>query len=136
MMAEALQELVKDFEEKMMVIYQQLVKESEDLKNEVRELQRTCEILRAEAANSKAEYLKLKNGILHAGETMRNFLGSIVTEADEAAAEATAESQEAGVKRFNRQLATFCRSGLKRRSFADINRKACQPRVSPVGLST
>jgi ribosome-associated translation inhibitor RaiA len=92
MMTEALQQLVREFEEKMTVIFQQLVKESEDLKNEVRELQRTCEMLQAEKTKVTDENLKLKNGILHASETMRDFLASIVAEANEAAA----EGKEAG----------------------------------------
>jgi DNA polymerase III gamma/tau subunit len=86
-MTEALHQLVRDFEEKMTVIFQQLVKESEDLQNEVRELNRTCEMLRAEKTTLKAENLKLKNGILHSIETMRDSLAAIVGETDEAAAE-------------------------------------------------
>ena len=95
-MMEALQHLVREFEEKMTVIFQQQVKESEDLKNEIRELQRTCDILRAERNTLKAENLKLKNGILHASETMRDFLRAIVVEANDTAAEANNAGQEAG----------------------------------------
>jgi DNA polymerase III gamma/tau subunit len=96
MMIEALQLLVRDFEEKMMVIFKQLVKESGDLKNEVRELQSTCEMLRSKKIMLEAENLKLKNGILHASEAMRDFLASIVAEANEAAAELKDAGQEAG----------------------------------------
>ena len=96
MMIEALQKLVMEFEEKMTVIFQQQVKESDGLKNEVRELQRTCEMLRSEKNKFKAENLKLVKGILQAGETMRDFLVSIVAEANEAAAEVKDAGQEAG----------------------------------------
>jgi cell division protein FtsB len=87
MMTEVLQQLLRDFEEKATVFFQQLIEKSEDLKNQVNELHSTCEMLRAEKAALKAENLKLKNGILHASETMRDFLQTIVAEADKAAAE-------------------------------------------------
>ena len=93
-MTEALQQLVREFEEKMTVIFQQLVMESEDLKKEVRELQRTCETLRAENSKLLAENLKLKNGILHASESMKDFLQAIVEEADETAVEVKDAGQE------------------------------------------
>jgi hypothetical protein len=95
-MTEALHQLVSEFEEKMSVIFQQLVKESEDLKNDVRELHRTCEMLRAEKTTLKAENLKLKNGILHSIETMRDSLAAIVGEADESAVGLMEAGQEAG----------------------------------------
>jgi DNA polymerase III gamma/tau subunit len=91
MMTEALQQLVREFEEKMMVIFQQLVKESEDLKNEVRELQSTCEMLRADKTTLIAENLKLKHGILQASQTMTEFLKGLVVEANEPAPEANDE---------------------------------------------
>ena len=91
-MTEALQQLVREFEEKMTVIFQQLVKESEGLKHEVRELQRTCEMLRAENSKMFAQNLKLKNGILHASESMKDFLQAIAEEADEAAVEEAGET--------------------------------------------
>ena len=75
-----LQQLVREFEKKMTVIFQRLVMESWDLKQEVRELQRTCEKLRA-------ENLKLKNGILHASEGMQAFLQAALEEANETAVE-------------------------------------------------
>jgi hypothetical protein len=78
MMTEELHQLVKEFEEKMSVIFQQLVKEADDLKNEVRELNRTCDMLRADKTALKTENLRLKNGILHSIETMRDSLASIV----------------------------------------------------------
>jgi septal ring factor EnvC (AmiA/AmiB activator) len=78
MMTEELHQLVKEFEEKMSVIFQQLVKEADDLKNEVRDLNRTCDMLRAEKTALKTENLRLKNGILHSIETMRDSLASIV----------------------------------------------------------
>ena len=43
-MTQALQELVREFEEKMMSIFQQLVTESEGLKKEVSKLQSTGEV--------------------------------------------------------------------------------------------
>ena len=95
-MTEALQQLVREFEEKITVFVQQLVEKSEDLTNQVRELHRTCEMLRTERTTLKAENLKLKNGILNASETMRDFLKTIVEEANEAAAEVKDEGQEAG----------------------------------------
>ncbi len=94
-MTEVLQQLVREFEEKITVFFQQLVEKSEDLKNQVTELHRTCEMLQAEKATLKAENLKLKNGILHASETMRDFLQTIVAEADGAAAEVKDAGQEA-----------------------------------------
>jgi ribosome-associated translation inhibitor RaiA len=96
MMTEALQQLVREFEEKITVFLQQLVEKSEDLTNQVRELHRTCEMLRTERNTLRAENLKLKNGILHASETMRDFLKAIVEEANEPAAEVKDEGQEAG----------------------------------------
>jgi predicted nucleic acid-binding Zn-ribbon protein len=90
------QQPVKEFEEKMMAIFQQLVKESADLKNEVRELQRDCETLRTERTTVKAENLKLKSAIMSAGETMRDFLQAIVAEVNEPAAEEKDASQEGG----------------------------------------
>jgi hypothetical protein len=95
-MTEALQQLVREFEEKMTVIFQQLVKESEDLKNEVRELQRTCEMLGTEKTTLKAENLKLKTGILRASENMRDFLQAVVADANGAVAEGKDAAQEAG----------------------------------------
>ena len=95
-MAEALQQLVRDFEEKLMGIFQQLLKESEDLKNEVRELHHTCEMLRTEKTALKAENLKLKTGILHASENMRDFLQAIVADANGTAAEGKDAGREAG----------------------------------------
>ena len=86
-MTEALQQLVREFEERMTVIFQQLVKESEGLKNEVRDLQRTCEVLRAENSKMFAQNLKLKNGILQASESMKDFLQTIVEEANETGGE-------------------------------------------------
>jgi hypothetical protein len=96
MMTEALQQLMREFEEKMMVIFQQQVKESEDLKNEVRELHSTCEMLRAEKTTLMAENLKLKNGILQASETMTDFLKALVVETSEAAPEENDAGQAAG----------------------------------------
>jgi DNA polymerase III gamma/tau subunit len=95
-MTEALKQLIREFEEKTMVIFQQLVKESEDLKNEVRELQNTCEMLRAEKTTLISENLKLKHGILQASETMTDFLKSLVVDTNEAASEANDAGQEAG----------------------------------------
>jgi hypothetical protein len=95
MMPDVLEQLVREFEEKTTVFFQQLVEKSEDLKNQVRKLHSTCEMLRAEKATLKAENLKLKNGILHASETMRDFLQTIVAEADEAAAEVNDTGQGA-----------------------------------------
>jgi DNA polymerase III gamma/tau subunit len=95
-MTEALQQLVREFEEKTTVIFQQLVKESEDLKNEVRELQNTCERLRAEKSTLTAENLKLKHGIMRASETMMDFFKTLVAEPNEAAPEAIDASQEVG----------------------------------------
>jgi hypothetical protein len=71
----------------MTVIFHQLVMESWDLKKEVRELQHTCEMLRA-------ENLKLKNGILHASESMKDFLQAILEEANETAVEVKDAGQE------------------------------------------
>ncbi len=79
-MTEGLKQLVADFEEKLTIIFQQMVTESERLKNEARELHRSYEILRDEKAKLKAENLKLKNGILQASESMRDFLKAIVEE--------------------------------------------------------
>jgi hypothetical protein len=59
--------------------------ESGDMKNEVEELQRTCEILRAEKAKLWAENLKLKNGILNASESMQYLLQAILEKANETA---------------------------------------------------
>lgn len=95
-MTETLQQLIREFEEKTMVIFQQLVKESEDLKNEVKELQNTCEMLRAEKTTLTAENLKLKHGILQASQTMSEFLKGLVVEANEPAPEENDESQEVG----------------------------------------
>jgi hypothetical protein len=95
-----LQKLVREFEEKMMVIFQQLVTESEDLKKEVRKLQSTSESQRAEndrlfaqnesqrAENDRlfAQNLKLKNGMLTASERLKDFLQGIEEEANEKAA--------------------------------------------------
>jgi hypothetical protein len=78
MMTEELHQLVKEFEDKMTVIFQQMVKEADDLKSEVRDLNRTCEMLRADKTALKTENLRLKNGILHSIETMRDSLASIV----------------------------------------------------------
>jgi archaellum component FlaC len=64
----------------MTVNFQQLVMESWDLKKKVGELERTCEMLRA-------ENLKLKNDILHAGESMQDFLQAILEDANETAEE-------------------------------------------------
>ncbi len=83
-MTAAMQQLIREFEEKLIVIFQQLVKESEGLKNEVRELHRNYEIMRDEKTKLQAENLKLKNGILQASESMRDFLKAIVEEANEA----------------------------------------------------
>jgi cell division protein FtsB len=94
MMTEVLQQLLRDFEEKATIFFQQLIEKSEDLKNQVNELHSTCEMLRAEKAALKAENLKLKNGILHASETMRDFLQTIVAEADKAAAEVKDTGQQ------------------------------------------
>ena len=82
-----LQQLVREFEKKMTVIFQRLVMESWDLKKEVRKLQRTCEKLRA-------ENLKLKNGILHASEGMQAFLQATLEEANETAVEVKDAGQE------------------------------------------
>ena len=82
-----LQQQLSEFEEKMTVIFQQLVMESWDLKKEVRKLQRTCEMLRAENQ-------KLKNGILTTSESMKNFLQAIAEEADETAVEVKNAGQE------------------------------------------
>ena len=90
-----LQQLVREFEEKMTVIFQQLVIESWDLKKEVRELQRTCEMLRA-------ENLKLKNGILHASESMKDFLEGIEEETNETALDVKDAGKE--VAECKRQL--------------------------------
>ena len=89
-----LQQLVREFEGKMTGMFQEVVMESEDLKKEVRELQRTCETLRAEKTKLWAENLKLKNGILHASESMKNFLQAIVEEADETTGEMKDVGQE------------------------------------------
>ena len=56
---------------------------SEELKNEVKELQHTCDMLRAEKAKLWAENLKLKNGILHASESMQYLLQAILEKAKE-----------------------------------------------------
>ena len=99
-MTQALQELVREFEEKMMSIFQQLVTESEDLKKEVSKLQITGESQRAEndrlfaqnesqrAENDRlfAQNLKLKNGMLTASERLKDFLQGIEEEAKETAA--------------------------------------------------
>ena len=92
-MTGALQQLVREFEEKMMVIFQQLITESEDLKKEVRKLQSTSESQRAEnerlfAQNDRlfAQNLKLKNGMLTASERLKDFLQGIEEEANETAA--------------------------------------------------
>jgi HPt (histidine-containing phosphotransfer) domain-containing protein len=92
-MTEALQQLLRDFEEKMTVIFQQLAKESEDLKNEVRELESTCEMLRAEKTTLIAKNMKLKYDILQAGDTLRDTLRNIVMEANEPAPEANNADQ-------------------------------------------
>jgi archaellum component FlaC len=87
MMIEALQQLIRELEGKMTVIFQQLVKESEDLKNEVKELQSTREMLRTEKSRLTAKNLILKYGILQASETIRDLLWNIVMEANESAPE-------------------------------------------------
>jgi hypothetical protein len=58
---------------------------SEDLENEVKELQHTCEMLRAEKAKLWTENLKLKNGILNASESMQYLLQAILEKANETA---------------------------------------------------
>jgi cell division protein FtsB len=93
-MTESLHQLVREFEEKLTIIFLQMVKEAEDLKNEVKDLNRSCDTLRAEKTTLKAEILKLKNGILHSIETMRDSLSTIVEEADEAAAEGKEADEE------------------------------------------
>ena len=100
-MTGALQQLVREFEEKMMVIFQQLVTESEDLKNEVRKLQSIGESQRAEnerlfAQNERlfAQNLKLKNGMLTASERLKDFLQSIAEEANETALEVKDAGEE------------------------------------------
>ena len=93
-MTEELQQLMREFEERMTVIFRQLVKESEDLKNEVRELQRTCEMQRTENSKMFAQNLKLKNGILRASESMKDFLQTIAEEANETAGEVEDEGRE------------------------------------------
>jgi hypothetical protein len=94
MMIEELQQLIREFEEKTVFFFQQLVKESENLKNEVRELQNTCEMLRGEKTTLIAENLKLKNGILQASKTMTDFLKGLVV--DEAATEENDGDRETG----------------------------------------
>lgn len=84
-MIEALQQLVREFEEKMTVIIQQQVMESEDLKKEVRELRQTCETLRAEKAKLWDQNLKLKDGIKRASQNMKDSLQAIFEEANEPA---------------------------------------------------
>lgn len=93
-MTETFQQLVREFEERMTGLHQQLLKESEDLKDEIRELHRTNEILRAEKTLLTAENLKLKNSMLHSIESMRDSLAAIVVEANEAAAEVKAAGEE------------------------------------------
>ena len=86
-MTESVHQVVRDLEEKLSVLFQQMVTETEDLKNEVRELNRTCDTLRGEKATLKAENLKLKTGILNTLETMRDSLSALVEEAGVDAAE-------------------------------------------------
>jgi uncharacterized protein YdcH (DUF465 family) len=96
MMIEALQQLIREFEGKITVFFEQIVKESEDLKDEVRELQNTCEMLRAEKTTLVAENLKLKDGIMHASKTMVDFFKALLVETKEAAPEEDDAGQENG----------------------------------------
>ncbi len=82
-MVEALQQQVREFEEKMTLIIQQHVRESEDMKKEVRELRQTCEMLRAEKAKLLEQNLKLKAGIKRASQNMKESLQGILQEANE-----------------------------------------------------
>jgi predicted nuclease with TOPRIM domain len=93
-MTESVHQLVRDFEEKLTVSFQQMVKETEDLKNEVRELNRTCDTLRGEKATLEAENLRLRDGILSSIETMRESLSALVEETNVAAAERKEAGEE------------------------------------------
>ena len=95
-MIEALQKLIREFEGKMTVFFEQMVEESDDLKNEVRELQKTCEMLRAEKSTLMTENQKMKHGIMHASETMIDFFKTLLVETNEAAPEEDDAGQESG----------------------------------------
>ena len=98
-MIEALQQLVREFEEKMTLIIQQQVRESEDMKKEVRELRQTCEMLRAEKAKLLEQNLKLKAGIKRASQNMKDSLQGILEEANEPPVEVKDDGiEEAGAQ--------------------------------------
>ncbi len=99
-MIEALQQLIREFEEKMTVIIQRQVRESEEMKKEVRELRQTCETLRAEKARLLEQNLKLKAGIKRASQSMKDSLHGILEEANEPPVEVNDEGiEEAGAQR-------------------------------------